>query len=191
MTSTGRGLAARKHQHARARADRDRRDDRRLHRRRAKAPPKCHLRAIGPSLAQSGVTNPLADPTLQLFDGNGNGLEANDNWRTDPDQAESPLPESRRRTSWSRPFSPSIPPGSLHRHRRGQQRGDRRRIGRSLSPSLGSNVGQQKRNKLMRIPSRKLSLALAAPVAICVLRPRAPDRVRPRRERRRRPSLHE
>ena len=45
-------------------------------------------RALGPSLAQRGVTNPLADPTLQLVDSNGNPLESNDNWRNDPDQAE-------------------------------------------------------------------------------------------------------
>ena len=46
------------------------------------------LRAIGPSLTQSGVANPLADPVLRLVDGNGAPIEANDDWRTDPDQAE-------------------------------------------------------------------------------------------------------
>ena len=39
------------------------------------------VRAIGPSLAQFGVTNPLADPTLELHDGNGNTLVSNDNWQ--------------------------------------------------------------------------------------------------------------
>lgn len=48
---------------------------------------KLILRAIGPSLSQRGVTNPLADPTLQLFDGNGALLAANDNWKEDPVQA--------------------------------------------------------------------------------------------------------
>lgn len=46
------------------------------------------LRAIGPSLSQRGVANPLADPTIQLFDANGTVLESNNNWRDDPDQAE-------------------------------------------------------------------------------------------------------
>lgn len=41
---------------------------------------KVLLRAIGPSLSRAGVTNPLADPTLELHDGNGALLAANDNW---------------------------------------------------------------------------------------------------------------
>jgi hypothetical protein len=39
------------------------------------------LRGIGPSLAQQGVTGALQDPELLLFDGNGNIIQANDNWR--------------------------------------------------------------------------------------------------------------
>ena len=39
------------------------------------------LRAIGPSLASVGVTNPLANPTLELRDSNGALLLANDNWK--------------------------------------------------------------------------------------------------------------
>ena len=45
------------------------------------------LRGIGPSLAQSGITNPLADPTLELHDNNGALLVANDNWQDDPTTA--------------------------------------------------------------------------------------------------------
>jgi hypothetical protein len=37
------------------------------------------IRGIGPSLAASGVPNPLADPTLELRDSNGTLLDANDN----------------------------------------------------------------------------------------------------------------
>ena len=39
------------------------------------------VRAIGPSLAAAGVANPLADPTLDLYDGNGTLQRSNDNWR--------------------------------------------------------------------------------------------------------------
>src|SRR5205807_5898707 len=39
------------------------------------------VRAIGPSLAQQGVTNPLLDPTLELHDGNGALIAFDDNWR--------------------------------------------------------------------------------------------------------------
>lgn len=39
------------------------------------------IRALGPSLAAAGVTNALSDPTLELFDGNGTAVAANDNWK--------------------------------------------------------------------------------------------------------------
>ncbi len=39
------------------------------------------VRAIGPSLADAGIGNPLADPTLDLYDGNGALILSNDNWR--------------------------------------------------------------------------------------------------------------
>jgi cyclophilin family peptidyl-prolyl cis-trans isomerase len=38
------------------------------------------VRAIGPSLAAFGVPGALADPTLELHDGNGNTIVANDDW---------------------------------------------------------------------------------------------------------------
>jgi plastocyanin/uncharacterized Zn-binding protein involved in type VI secretion len=45
------------------------------------------VRAIGPSLAQHGITNPLQDPTLELHNGNGAVIAFNDNWK-DSQQAE-------------------------------------------------------------------------------------------------------
>jgi len=45
------------------------------------------VRAIGPSLVQQGVTNPLLDPTLELHDGNGALIAFDDNWR-DSQEAE-------------------------------------------------------------------------------------------------------
>jgi WD40 repeat protein len=42
---------------------------------------KVLIRAIGPSLARAGITNALSDPTLELRDGNGALLLANDNWK--------------------------------------------------------------------------------------------------------------
>ncbi len=38
------------------------------------------VRAIGPSLIQAGISNALADPTLELHDANGALLASNDNW---------------------------------------------------------------------------------------------------------------
>jgi hypothetical protein len=40
------------------------------------------LRALGPTLANFGVTGFVADPTLDLFDGSGNPLKSNDNWKS-------------------------------------------------------------------------------------------------------------
>lgn len=39
------------------------------------------VRAIGPSLASVGINAPLLDPTIELHDGNGLQIGANDNWR--------------------------------------------------------------------------------------------------------------
>ena len=39
------------------------------------------VRAIGPSLAQHGITNPLRDPTLELHNGNGAAIAFSDNWK--------------------------------------------------------------------------------------------------------------
>jgi cytochrome c peroxidase len=45
------------------------------------------VRGLGPSLAQFGLGNLLADPTLELKDANGATLVANDNWTDDPTAA--------------------------------------------------------------------------------------------------------
>jgi hypothetical protein len=39
------------------------------------------LRAIGPTLASSGIANPLLDPTIDLHDGQGAIIGFNDNWK--------------------------------------------------------------------------------------------------------------
>jgi len=45
------------------------------------------IRALGPSLGNAGVANPLANPTLSLRDTNGNVIANNDNWQ-DSQQAD-------------------------------------------------------------------------------------------------------
>ena len=44
------------------------------------------LRAIGPSLAPAGIQDPLTDPTLELYDGQGSLIMQNDSWRSDQEQ---------------------------------------------------------------------------------------------------------
>lgn len=50
-------------------------------------PARVIIRAIGPTLSQYSVPNVLADPTLELHDGNGALMSFNDNWK-DTQQAE-------------------------------------------------------------------------------------------------------
>lgn len=45
------------------------------------------VRGLGPSLSQAGVPNALADPTLELRDGNGALILANNDWNDDATQA--------------------------------------------------------------------------------------------------------
>ena len=46
------------------------------------------VRAIGPSLANAGVADPLGDPTLTLYDAQGAQIDFNDNWQDNPNAAE-------------------------------------------------------------------------------------------------------
>ncbi len=45
------------------------------------------VRALGPSLGKAGVTDPLADPMLELHDSNGTLIASNDNWRSNQQAA--------------------------------------------------------------------------------------------------------
>lgn len=44
-------------------------------------PSQLVVRAIGPSLGAFGVPDPLADPSLEIHDGNGATVQTNNNWR--------------------------------------------------------------------------------------------------------------
>ena len=68
------------------------------------------VRALGPSLAQFGVANPIADPTLELHDGNGS-VTSNDDWQTgaDPDSIPASLQPLDPRES---ALHLSLPPGN-------------------------------------------------------------------------------
>jgi N-acetylneuraminic acid mutarotase len=48
---------------------------------------KVIVRALGPSLTKSGLSDVLADPVLELRGPDGSLILANDNWRDNPDQA--------------------------------------------------------------------------------------------------------
>ncbi|MGI8955585.1 MAG: aryl-sulfate sulfotransferase [Chthoniobacterales bacterium] len=42
------------------------------------------LRSLGPSLGAAGITDPLSDPSFNVYDQNGSHLGGNDDWRDDP-----------------------------------------------------------------------------------------------------------
>jgi hypothetical protein len=44
------------------------------------------VRALGPELAGSGISDPLSDPTLSLVNGQGTEIDFNDNWMDSPDK---------------------------------------------------------------------------------------------------------
>jgi hypothetical protein len=46
------------------------------------------VRALGPTLSDAGVNNPLLDPTLTVYDMNGTALATNDNWQSTTDVAD-------------------------------------------------------------------------------------------------------
>jgi hypothetical protein len=48
---------------------------------------KVVVRGIGPSLAGTGILNPINDPMLELKDTNGTTVASNDDWRTSPNAA--------------------------------------------------------------------------------------------------------
>lgn len=43
---------------------------------------KVIIRALGPSLAASGVTNPVGDPKVQLVNSQGQAIDSNDDWKS-------------------------------------------------------------------------------------------------------------
>jgi hypothetical protein len=45
------------------------------------------LRALGPTLANAGIVNPLLDPTIELHNNNGAVMGFNDNWKASQMQA--------------------------------------------------------------------------------------------------------
>ena len=82
-------------------------------------PTRIAVRALGPSLTGSGLSNVLADPTLELYNANGTVMVSNDDWQSDPAAAaltangcSAPSKESGICTRWR-------PRASL-RHRCGQ-----------------------------------------------------------------------
>src|SRR5205807_5296704 len=68
------------------------------------------VRGLGPSLSAFGVSNPLQDPMLELRDGNGNLLKANNDWTDNPSEeliASGLAPSNPKESA----IAASLPPG--------------------------------------------------------------------------------
>ena len=68
------------------------------------------VRALGPTLTRFGVTGVLADPYLELRDGNGNLVEANNDWQQSPEaaaiMADGKAPSNAKESAMARTLSP-------------------------------------------------------------------------------------
>jgi hypothetical protein len=89
------------------------------------------LRALGPTLSQFGVADPLQDPTIELHDGTGALLASNDNWK-DTQQTAITATNLAPPNVESAILSNNLARRQLHRHRPRKEQHHRRRPGRSL-----------------------------------------------------------
>ena len=99
------------------------------------------VRAIGPSLSDVGVANPLQNPTLELFDSGGTQLAFDDDWK-DSQQAEiedAGLAPSRRSRIGHRSGSY---PRRLHRNRARERQHQRRRLDGSVQSVVTPSAGR-------------------------------------------------
>jgi hypothetical protein len=71
------------------------------------------IRGLGPSLSQFGLSPVLADPTLELHDGNGATLITNDDWATDPGAANLILFNLAPSNPKEAAIFTSLPPGTF------------------------------------------------------------------------------
>ncbi|PZR73394.1 MAG: hypothetical protein DLM73_10790 [Chthoniobacterales bacterium] len=79
------------------------------------------IRAIGPSLTQFGITNALADTTLQLRDQFGAVVRENDDWQSDPTQkAELEATGLQPTNNFEAALVATIPPGQYTAQVRGK-----------------------------------------------------------------------
>jgi hypothetical protein len=70
------------------------------------------VRALGPTLTQFGVSGVLQDPYLELRDGNGDLVEANNDWQQSPEaatiSADGKAPSNARESA----MAPTLSPGN-------------------------------------------------------------------------------
>jgi hypothetical protein len=77
-------------------------------------PTRVAVRGLGPSLSNAGLSNVLADPTLELHNANGTTIVSNDDWQSDPVSAANlisnglALPSPKESGVFS-----SLPPGAF------------------------------------------------------------------------------
>jgi hypothetical protein len=69
------------------------------------------IRALGPSLTQFGVSGTLADPTLELHDGNGALIQSSDNWK-DAQESEIEAPGLQPQNESESAAFPTLAPGA-------------------------------------------------------------------------------
>ena len=94
------------------------------------------VRAIGPSLAQHGITNPLQDPTLELHDHNGALIAYNDNWISAPNKQAIINSGHAPSNNLESAILKILSPGNYTAIVRGKNGAYRHRAGRSIRPTV-------------------------------------------------------
>jgi uncharacterized delta-60 repeat protein len=101
------------------------------------------VRAIGPSLVNHGITNPLRNPTLELHDHTGAVIAFNDNWMNEPNKQEIINSGLAPTNNLESAILTSLNPGSYTAIVRGVNNGTGIALveGYDLDPTAGSKLG--------------------------------------------------
>ena len=83
-----------------------------------------------------GVSNPLSDPVLTIYDSTGSVIASNDNWREDDNGSTFRGMDSPRQIVLESALVLHLPAGVIYCRRAGSQWRHRQRLGRSLRPRL-------------------------------------------------------
>ncbi len=115
------------------------------------------VRAIGPSLPVPGA---LANPTLELRDGDGALVASNDNWRDDPrEESEINATGIPPTNDLESAIVRDLAAWQLHRDRARREQHDRRGIGGSVRAAFGSRYSVKKVEALQRSTLQRSSCA--------------------------------
>ena len=110
------------------------------------------MRAIGPSLVNHGIINPLHNPTLELHDHTGAVIAFNDNWMDAPNKQEIIDSGLAPTNNYESAILMSLSPGNYTAIVRGVNNGTGIALveGYDLDPTAGSKLGNMSTRALVQ-----------------------------------------